>query len=146
MDMIYSYSMPNNHHHRQFLLIVITRHRVSITNTLSQPLNNRYLLSMKSLYAIISVLCMCVYKYFSIHLLIYLVYFFLLLISAVVVAPHKWQVFNVGIHEWGKKLNFSSSYDFRINIVFPSIQTSQATPYGCVFLVYIYVNCGRHTS
>lgn len=104
MDMMYSYSMPHNHHHhRQFLLIVITRHRVSITNTLSQPLNNRYLLSMKSLYAIISVLCMCVYKYFSIHLLIYLVYFFLLLIPAffvvVVVAPHKWQVFNVEIHE-----------------------------------------------
>jgi hypothetical protein len=33
-----------------------------------------------------------------------------------------------------KKLNFfSSSYDIRINIVFPSIQTFQATPYGCVF-------------
>ena len=40
-----------------------------------------------------------------------------------------------------KKIEFFfSSYDIRINIVFPSIQTFQATPYECVFGIFIYVN------
>ena len=100
-NMMYSYPMAHNHHHhRQFLLIVITRHHVSITNTLSQPLNNRYLLCYEiTLCYNIGVMYVCVQIFFHPSTYLFSLFFPSSFFVVVVGAPHKWQVFNVGIHE-----------------------------------------------